>query len=71
MIIDTIDHEEATIQCYMREPDFAEYMLHSAILEGDLVEARKIQHRMIEAWKRTHSGNQAVMNTVMHEPVTA
>ncbi len=71
MIIDTIDHEEAIIQCYMREPDFAEYMLHSAIIEGDLVEARKIQRRMVEAWKRNHSGNQDVMNIVMHEAVTA
>ncbi len=70
-MIDTIDHEEAVIQCYMREPDFAEYMLHSAIIEGDLVEARKIQRRMFEAWRRNNSGNQAVMNIIMHEAVTA
>ena len=60
MIIDTIYNKETVIQCYMREQDFTEYMLYSTILEGNLVEARNIQHRIIEAWKRTHSGNQAV-----------
>ena len=71
MITSTIDHEEATIQSYIKDPDFAEYMLHAAIAEGDLSEARKVQRRMFEAWKRTNNGNQAVMNIMMHEPVIA
>ena len=48
-----IDHEEATIRSYMRDPEFAEYMLQDAITEGDIIEAQKIQKRMNEAKART------------------
>ena len=54
MITDYIDHEEATIQSYMRDPEFAEYMLQEAINEGDINEARKIQRRINEAKSRNY-----------------
>ena len=47
-----IDHEEATIRSYMRDPDFANYMLQDAITEGDIDEVQKIQRRINEAKKR-------------------
>ena len=53
MITDTISHEEATIQSYMRDPAFAEFMLQDAIAEGDTQEAEKIQRRINEAKART------------------
>ena len=52
MITDYIDHEEATIQSYMREPEFGEYMLSEALKEGDLSEARKVHRRLTEARRR-------------------
>ena len=48
-----IDHDEATIRSYMRDPEFAEYMLQDAIAEGDIIEAQKIQRRINEAKART------------------
>ena len=54
MITDYIDHEEATIQSYMRDPEFAGYMLQEAINEGDINEARKIQRRINEAKSRSY-----------------
>ena len=54
MITDYIEHEEATIQSYMRDPEFAEYTLREAIDEGDINEARKIQRRINEAKSRTY-----------------
>ena len=47
-----IDHEEATILSYMRDPEFAEYMLNDAIAEGDITEIRRVQKRINEAKKR-------------------
>ena len=64
MVTDYIDHEEATIQSYMRDPEFAEYMLHSAIAEGDLAEAQKVQRRMLEAWRRTQDKHSAVFQDI-------
>ena len=52
MITDYIDHEEATIQSYMREPEFGEYMLSEAIAEGDIAEVRKVYRRLTEARRR-------------------
>ena len=49
-----IDHEEATILSYMRDPDFAQLMLQDAINEGDIDEIRKIQRRINEAKSRTY-----------------
>ena len=54
MITDYIEHEEATIQSYMRDPEFAEYTLREAINEGDINEAHKIQRRINEAKSRTY-----------------
>ena len=69
-ITSTIDHEEATIRSYMRDPEFAEYMLHMAIAEGDIAEAQKIQRRMLEAWKRTDSRN-TEMHILIRETASA
>ena len=52
MITDSIDHEEAMIRSYMRDPMFAEYMLNDAIQEGDLNEVRRVWRRMCEAKMR-------------------
>lgn len=65
MITDYIDHEEATIQSYMRDPEFAEYMLHSAIAEGDIVEAQKVQRRMLEAWRRTQDKHSVIFRDIV------
>ena len=48
-----ITHEEATIRSYMREPEFADFMLEEAIAEGDTIEIEKIQRRIKEAKRRT------------------
>ena len=53
MVTDYVDHEEATIQSCMRDPDFAEYMFYSAIAEGDIAETQKLQRRILEAWRHT------------------
>lgn len=49
-----IDHEEATIRSYMRDPEFAEYMLQEAIVEGDTAEEQKIRRRINEAKSRKY-----------------
>ena len=54
MNIGYITHEEATIQSFMRDPEFAEYMLQDAIAEGDFIEVRKIQRRIDEARARMY-----------------
>ena len=59
-----IDHEEATIQSYMRDPEFAEYMLHSAIAEGDIAEAQKVQRRMLEAWRRMQDKHSVIFRDI-------
>jgi DNA-binding phage protein len=48
-----IDHEEATIQSYMRDPDFAKSLLIDAVDNGDFEYAQKILHRIAEARNRT------------------
>ena len=48
-----VTHEEATIKSYMREPEFADFMLKEAIAEGDTREIEKIQRRIKEAKRRT------------------
>lgn len=53
MITDYVEHEEATIQSYIRDPEFAEYSLRETINEGDINESRKIQRRINEAKART------------------
>ena len=49
-----ISHEEATIRSYMRDPEFAEFMLQDAINEGDISEIRLIQKRINEAKSRSY-----------------
>lgn len=52
MITGYIEHDEATIQSYMRDPAFAEFMLNEAINDGDISEIRKVWQRMCEAKNR-------------------
>ena len=47
-----ITHEEATIRSFMRDPDFAQALLHDAMADGDSQEIEKIQRRITEAQKR-------------------
>ena len=49
-----VDHEEATIRSYMRDPKFADYMLQEAIAEGDTAEEQKIRRRINEAKSRKY-----------------
>lgn len=53
MEIGYITHEEATIQSFMRDPEFAEYALNDAIAEGDIEEIRTVWRRMNEAKTRS------------------
>lgn len=50
-----ISHEEATIRSYMRDPEFAEFMLQDAINEGDIPEVKKIQRRIEIAKSRSEN----------------
>lgn len=64
-----ISHEEATIRSYMRDPDFAEFMLQDAINDGDISEIRKIQRRMNEA--KSRSAHDYWNNIIGHARETA
>ena len=48
-------HEEATIEMFMEDPEFAEYLLNDAIEEGNLDYIRKTWHRIQEAKERKAS----------------
>ena len=63
MTVGTIDHEEAVIRSYMRDPEFAEYMLHMAVA-GDIAEAQKVQRRMLEALRRTRKEEYAFLKDI-------
>jgi len=52
MIISTISHEEATIQSFMRDPEFAEYFLRDVIADGDFKEIRRVKGWIDEARAR-------------------
>ena len=55
MEVGFITHEEATIQSFMRDPEFAEYALNDAIEEGDIDDIRTTWRRIQEAKKRKAS----------------
>ena len=52
MKVGYITHEEATIQSYMRHPEFAEYALNEAIKDGDIDDIRTTWRRIQEARAR-------------------
>lgn len=43
MITDYISHEEATIQSFMRDPEYADYYLQSVLEDGDAEEIKTVQ----------------------------
>ena len=51
-IISTISHKEATIQSYMRQPDFPAYSLNESVDMGDLDDIRDLWPEMLEAANR-------------------
>ena len=57
MTTDCIDHEKATIRSYMRDPEFAEYMLQEAIADRDSEAITRIQRRINEAKARTQEAH--------------
>ena len=52
MIISTISNDEATIQSFMRDPEFAEYLLREIIADGDIEEIREFKGLIGEAKAR-------------------
>ena len=77
MITVYIEHEEATIQSFIRDTEFSEFLLLYAILEDDLPEAQKVQRRMLEAWRRTQNSHCSIFKNFSRQlaqeytPVTA
>ena len=53
-----IDHDEATIRSFVRNPDFAEFYLKEVIADGDMDEIREVKGWLDEA--RARSARQAV-----------
>ncbi len=62
MSVGYITHEEATIQSFMRDPEFAEYALNDAIKEGDIDEIRTVWHRIQKAKERKVSQSLSTEN---------
>lgn len=52
MITDYITHDEATIQSFMRDPEFADYYLQTVIHDGDAEEISEVQKWYNEAKAR-------------------
>ena len=49
---DCIDNDEAMIQSFMRDPEFAEYLLREIIADGDFNEIREFKGLIDEAKAR-------------------
>ena len=47
-----VDHEEATIQSFVRDPEFAEFYLKDVIADGNIHEIRRAKRRVEEARAR-------------------
>ena len=47
-----VDHEEATIQSFVRDPDFADFYLKDIIADGNIHEIRRAKRRVEEAKAR-------------------
>ncbi len=54
MITDYITHEEATIQSFMRDPEFADYYLQTVLDEGEESEIQRVQYWYDEARARMY-----------------
>ena len=52
MEIGYITHEEATINSFMRDPEFADYLLSEVLRDGDKDEIAHFQHLYDEAKAR-------------------
>lgn len=57
MMISTIDHDEATIQSFVRDPEFAELYLQTVLTDGDADEISHAQWLVDEARTRGHNAN--------------
>ena len=54
-----VTHEEASIQSFMRNPDFAELVLREALADGDVREIRRVKGWVEEAKARARAAAQA------------
>ena len=52
MTVSTISHEEATIQYFVEDPEFAEFYLKEVMADGDVNEIRRARRRVEEARAR-------------------
>lgn len=52
MIVSTISNKEATIQSFMRDPKFAEFLLKEVMADGDPEEIQEFQGLVAEARAR-------------------
>ncbi len=52
MIVSTISNDEATIRSFMRNPEFAEYLMKEVIADGDISEIREFKALVDEARAR-------------------
>ena len=52
MIVSTISNDEATIRSFMRDPEFAEYLMKEVIADGDISEIREFKSLVDEARAR-------------------
>lgn len=50
-----IDHDEATIQSFIHDPDYADYYLQTVIADGDAEEISEVQAWYDEAQRRTQA----------------
>ena len=53
MIIDTIPHDEAVIQHFIEDPEFADLYLNTVLADGDDYEIQRVQSWYDEAKART------------------
>ena len=53
MAVDTISHEEAVIQHFIEDKEFADLYLQTVLADGDAEEIRKVQDWYGEAKSRT------------------
>ncbi len=51
-LADCIDNDEATIQSFMRNPEFAEYLFREVVADGDIDEIREFKGLIDEAKAR-------------------
>ena len=52
--VDCIDGDEATIQSFMRDPEFADYLMSEVIADGDIKEIAAFQELYDEAKARMY-----------------